>query len=145
VKSVGNQESTLRAKKIRSLIPIDTNPRLGTFDVVCRFRTMNHFQKYFAHLSLSLCISLIGLLSTPQVSLARTVEKQQAFELIKQCEAKQAQEDFRAALALCLDAAEAVEQLGDPKSLRLLYRSLSSIYTDAGNIYSRHSAGRSVA
>jgi tetratricopeptide (TPR) repeat protein len=127
----------LRAEKIRPLIPVDTNPHLGTFDVVvCSFRTMNHFQKYFAHLSLSLCISLVGLLNTPQVSLARTVEKQQAFQLIKQCDAKQAQEDFRAALALCLDAAEAVEQLGDPKSLRLLYRSLSSIYTDAGNIYS---------
>jgi CHAT domain-containing protein/Flp pilus assembly protein TadD len=89
---------------------------------------MTNPRKTLVRLSLALCLSLAGILSTSQTTLAQTFTPQQVVELIKQCEAKRNQYDFRAALPICLNAAATAEKLGN-----LNY--LSIIYTDLGNTY----------
>jgi tetratricopeptide (TPR) repeat protein len=84
-------------------------------------------RKTLVRLSLSFVLGLflIGILavifSRFQDSSNKTDNTEQVDALIKQCETKRDQYDFRAALPLCLNAVEAAEKLGNQDKLSYIY------------------------
>jgi CHAT domain-containing protein/Flp pilus assembly protein TadD len=94
---------------------------------------MKNLKKISVRLSFALCLSLAGILSTSESTFAQTLTAKQVLDLINQCEAKRDQYDFRAALPLCLNAAEAAEKLGNPNYLSVIYTDLGNEHYDLGN------------
>jgi CHAT domain-containing protein/lipopolysaccharide biosynthesis regulator YciM len=89
---------------------------------------MKNPKKIFVRLSLALYVFLEGTLCSSQITFAQTLTSQQVDDLIIECDDKYHQDDYRAALLLCLNALKSEAQVVDQSKL-------SFLYTDLGNIY----------